>query len=157
MRFLLFWDITHHSVVTPCWLDEQPIGPSSRLKNFSPPEDERHSSRRVLPTVVRRVWSVLPTVVRHTMRRPWPTGGCCAKNKQEDGPVGFPETSVRNYHTVLCNVPAEHRSHVNCLFLIMFFLRKCVCQRTQNIAFGVLLSACDELGWQNFKIIKEEW
>ena len=28
------------------------------------------------------------------------------------GPVGCPETSVRNYHHTLCNIPKEHRSQV---------------------------------------------
>ena len=28
------------------------------------------------------------------------------------GPIGFPETSVRNYHYLLCNSPEEHGYHL---------------------------------------------
>jgi len=30
------------------------------------------------------------------------------------GPIGFPETSVRNYNYLLCNIPAEPSSHLYC-------------------------------------------
>jgi hypothetical protein len=29
------------------------------------------------------------------------------------GPIGCPETSVQNYHSTLCNIPEERRSHLN--------------------------------------------
>jgi hypothetical protein len=29
------------------------------------------------------------------------------------GPIGRPETSVRNYHSTLCNIPEEHWSHLH--------------------------------------------
>jgi hypothetical protein len=30
----------------------------------------------------------------------------------EDGPLGCPETSVRNYHYLLRNIPEEHSPHL---------------------------------------------
>jgi hypothetical protein len=30
------------------------------------------------------------------------------------GPIGCPETSVRNYHSTLCKIPKESRSHLHC-------------------------------------------
>jgi len=29
------------------------------------------------------------------------------------GPIGCPETSVRSYHSTLCNMPEERRSHIS--------------------------------------------
>jgi hypothetical protein len=33
------------------------------------------------------------------------------------GPIGYPETSVQNYHSVLRNIPEERRSHIQHNFL----------------------------------------
>jgi hypothetical protein len=35
----------------------------------------------------------------------------CWRLKME--PIGYPETSVQNYHSMLCNMPEERRSHLH--------------------------------------------
>jgi len=45
------------------------------------------------------------------------------------GPIGFPETSVRNYHSTLREIPKELRSHL--------YRGGSLKSHTQNYLFGV--------------------
>jgi len=40
------------------------------------------------------------------------------------GPIGFPKTSVRNYHYSLCNNPEEHSSHTVFILTYVYVVRK---------------------------------
>ena len=73
------------------------------------------------------------------------------------GPIGFPETSVRNYHYSLCNNPEERscqllrggslKSHPGCFFL-------CFHWRLYPVSFHIVTSCWKDLMWERQKSVK---
>ena len=57
---------------------------------------------------------------------------CCLPPRNRWYPTGCPETSVRNYHYVVCNNPEECRSQCSCLF--MWLLIPTLKSRTTNFS-----------------------
>ena len=41
------------------------------------------------------------------------------------GPIGCPETSVRNYHCTSCIIPKEHRAHLQCVGSLKSYIFVC--------------------------------
>jgi len=56
----------------------------------------------------------LPTFQHHPLVSSSQVRKSKKKRTLEEGTNKLPPTSIRNYHSVLCNIPEEHRSHLHC-------------------------------------------